>query len=160
MNSTRLEHNAIHPKLPKDIAWMEAYPATIALEDTMMLLNQSPNPGKSRRPENCKYVFETEEFAWETSLVERTLDFPLIEWQFTDENISSKNEFSVGTNIENGLKTLLHNKNNWIETGFGELRSKRRRCESNRLVRCRPFLSPLSLQVSASTLSQLAEDED
>jgi hypothetical protein len=158
MNSPRLEHNVILPKLPKDIVRLEAYPATIALEGARMLLNQSPNAGKRRRPEkNHICVFDTEELAQETSAVERTLDFPMIEWQFTDENT----EF--GTNVENGLKALLHNNNSWMETGFGEMRSKRRRCECNRLVRCRPFLSHLShlsLQVSASTLSQQTVDKN
>jgi hypothetical protein len=116
MNPTRIDHNAyniILPTLPEDLVRMEAYPATIALEDALMLLNQSPNPGKRRRPEkNHICVFDTEELKQETSAVEQTLDFPMIEWQFTDENTSSKNEFSVGTSVENGLKALLHSKSN------------------------------------------------
>jgi hypothetical protein len=162
MNPTRLEHNIMIfpklPELPKDLVRMEAYPATIALEGALTLLNQSPNPGKRRRPDkNHICVFDTEELEQETSAVERTLDFPMIEWQFTDETMSSENEFSVDTNIENGLITLLDNKNDWMKTG---LRSKRRRCECNRLVRCQPFLSHLSLQVSSSALSQQILDKD
>jgi hypothetical protein len=120
---------------------MDACPATIALEHALVLLDQSlKNLGKRRRQEkDRKCVFDMEQLVQETSAVEQTFDFPLIEWQFTDETMSSKNESSVGTNVENGLKPLLRTENKWMETGFGELRRKRRRC--NRLVRCRRFSS-------------------
>jgi hypothetical protein len=119
---------------------MEVCPATVALEHALMPLNQSLHLGKRRRQEKDRTcVFGMEELVQETSAVERSfLDFPVIEWQFPEEN--SKNDFSGDAKGENGLKALLKNENNWMETGFGEeLRRKRRRC--NRLVRCQSFLS-------------------
>jgi hypothetical protein len=139
---------------------MEVCPATIALEHALMPLNQSMYLGKGRRQEekDRTCVFDMQALAQETTAVERSfLDFPVIEWPFPDENISSKNDFSGDTKREKSLKALLKTENNWMETGFGELRSKRRRC--NRLVRCRSFLSRLSLANASSLPQQTAGNE-
>jgi hypothetical protein len=120
-------------KQPKDLHQTPALPATMALEDALILLNQPPNLRMRRLEKNLKCFFDTKELAQEASGFERLPDFPIIEWQFTDEKVPSKNEFS-------GMDTLLCNKSYWMQTDFGE--------HTNRLVRCRPFLSHLSLQAT------------
>jgi hypothetical protein len=128
---------------PKDLQQMEAHPATMALEDAHLLLNQIPN----KRKRNRKCVFGMEELEQETSEVELSMDFPIIEWQFTDESRAVKDELSGSTNEDSGPEALLQTKN-WLEMDFGAQRSKRRLCERNRLVRCPSLLSMISLQAS------------
>jgi hypothetical protein len=110
-------------------------PATSALEDALMALNTSP----LKRNRNC--AFDIQEVSQESAAAEPSLDFPTIEWQFTDDNLSSKIEFSGSTDVENSMGNLLYDTKFWMRTGFGERRI-------NRLVRCRPFLSHLSLQAN------------
>jgi hypothetical protein len=113
-------NNILITKQPKDLQQMEAYSATMALEDALLLLNQIPNKRKRRRLEkNRKCVFGMEEPEQETSEVELSLDFPIIEWQFTDENRTVKDELSGSTNEDSGLEALLLQNKNWLEMDFG-----------------------------------------
>ena len=137
---------------------MKAFPATMALEDTLHYLNQAPTSGSRKRRRvqyaavpNKKLQLALLESSLKVLDLDLELDFPAIEWNFSsDEEPSSgsRNESITPWNEEPRKSDItlreMEKKEQQIRKraqsrSFGSLASKH-----DTLVRCRSFLDHLS----------------
>lgn len=119
-------------------------PATLALEDALVILNQSPRKERINAEATRRQFPLMESLLSDSAMIDRTTDFPIIEWSFPNDNRCPFDDYYLAT-CETSLSRCTLEKHRDMPVTSNSQGSSKMYHEQRRLVRCPSFVSRLSV---------------